>query len=90
MRRVHLVASGDVQGVFFRASARDRAADLRLTGWVRNTADGAVEVEVQGAPRDVATFIDFCRDGPGRSRVANLDVHDSEIVEDEARFEVRR
>ncbi|TMA53995.1 MAG: acylphosphatase [Deltaproteobacteria bacterium] len=42
MKRVHLIVHGRVQGVFFRASARDRARQLGLSGWVRNRPDGGV------------------------------------------------
>ena len=89
MRRVRLLASGTVQGVFFRASAAERAAELGVTGWVRNTEDGRVEAEAQGAADAVETFVAFCRDGPGQARVSALEVHETDPVEAEAHFEVR-
>jgi acylphosphatase len=42
MRSVHLLVQGKVQGVFFRATAKDVAESLQLTGWVKNTAGGEV------------------------------------------------
>ena len=89
MRRVRLLASGTVQGVFFRASAADRAADLGITGWVRNTPDGRVELEAQGSPRAVEEFVAFCRAGPGEARVAELEVEDLSAVRGETAFAVR-
>ena len=44
MKRVHVIVRGRVQGVYFRASARDRARQLGLRGWVRNCTDGSVEI----------------------------------------------
>ncbi|NJM26572.1 MAG: acylphosphatase [Bacteroidia bacterium] len=56
--------SGLVQGVFFRASTKERAVQHGLTGFVRNEADGAVYVEVEGDSDNVRSFIDWCRHGP--------------------------
>jgi acylphosphatase len=89
MRRVHLTASGLVQGVFFRASARDEARRLGVTGWVTNAADGTVVAEAQGDPEAVAAFIEFCRQGPGQAWVEELAVDDIAVVEGEAGFGVR-
>ena len=44
----HIIVSGSVQGVFFRASTRDQAARLELTGWVRNLTNGDVELVACG------------------------------------------
>lgn len=89
MRRVHLTASGRVQGVFFRASARDEAHRLGLTGWAANTPEGTVELEVQGEDDDVDHFLAFCRRGPGQSTVDDLLVEPSVVVPDEETFVVR-
>ena len=89
MRRVRMTASGLVQGVFFRASTRDEARRRQLTGWVRNTPEGTVEAEVQGADDAVEAMIDFCRQGPGHARVDQLDVEDVPTVADEQEFRVR-
>ena len=89
MRRVRLIAQGLVQGVWFRASARDRARDLGLTGWARNLPDGRVEAEAQGDDAAVDAFIAFCRAGPGRAVVETVDVTELSAQPDEARFEIR-
>lgn len=89
MRRVHLTASGRVQGVFFRASARDEARRLGLTGWIRNTPAGDVEAEVQGAPSAVEEFLAFCRRGPGHAVVDDLQVEDRDLSSSEEAFDVR-
>ena len=89
MKRVRLIASGNVQGVFFRASAADRAAQLGITGWARNTPDAQVELEAQGEPGAVETFVAYCRAGPGKARVAQLTVSQADVVAGEAGFAVR-
>ena len=89
MRRVRLTASGRVQGVFFRASTRDQARRLGLTGWVRNEGDGSVAAEVQGQDDAVSSLIRFCRRGPGSATVTALVVQDVAVVQGETGFEVR-
>ena len=85
-RRVRV--TGRVQGVFFRAWARDEARSLGVSGWVRNCEDGSVEAHVEGAEEAVNTLIGRMRHGPPHARV--VDVHvDEAIAEGIGRFEVR-
>jgi acylphosphatase len=53
----HIFFSGSVQGVGFRFTAERVAMRYRLTGFVRNTSDGRVEMLVQGRPDDVEDCI---------------------------------
>lgn len=69
---VHLLIKGKVQGVFFRASARETAEQLNLTGWIRNTSDGAVESVVSGDKDAVAQYIAWCRQGPPGAVVTDV------------------
>ncbi|CAN5762303.1 acylphosphatase [soil metagenome] len=87
--RVRLLVSGQVQGVFFRASTRDAARELGLTGWVRNTRGGDVEVEAQGAQDDVERLIAFIRDDPGHAAVGDVAREDIAPIDGDARFDVR-
>ena len=73
-KRVRVVATGRVQGVWFRDSCREQARAEHVGGWVRNRADGAVEAEFEGAPDAVDRMIDWCRHGPPRARVDAVDV----------------
>jgi acylphosphatase len=66
-RRCHV--SGRVQGVYFRASTRDRANELGVTGYARNLADGRVEVLACGAPSAVQQLCDWLWHGPPAARV---------------------
>ena len=72
MKRVHVYVSGRVQGVFFRADTRRAAADLNLTGWVRNMDDGRVEAVLEGEDSDVEKMIAWCHIGSPSSRVGKV------------------
>lgn len=89
-KRVHVWVSGRVQGVFFRASARDKAVGLGLAGWVRNLPDGRVEILAEGEPRRIAEFLDWCRTGPPRARVEECRVVEETPLGEGGEFEVRR
>lgn len=71
-----IVASGDVQGVFFRDSTRREALRLGVAGWVRNCPDGTVEAHVEGRPDAVAALVDWARAGPRHAEVRELSVDD--------------
>ena len=64
---------GTVQGVYFRASARNKARELGLTGWVRNVADGSVESLVTGSEQAVDQFTDWLWQGPEGATVAHVE-----------------
>lgn len=68
-----LVVTGRVQGVFFRASTRDRARDAGVAGWVRNRPDGAVEAHLEGPTDAVQAVESWMHAGPQRARVADVD-----------------
>lgn len=73
---VHLLIKGKVQGVFYRASAKDVAEQLNLSGWIRNTKDGNVETMVTGDADLVKEFIGWCNKGPSRAEVYKVIVTD--------------
>ena len=66
IRRVQLVVTGMVQGVWFRASMQREARRLGLRGWVRNRADGALEAEAEGDSDAIAGLILWAQTGPSR------------------------
>ena len=72
LSRVALRIQGKVQGVLFRESARQEAARLGLTGWVKNLEGGDVEALAEG-PRDrLESFVLWCRHGPPTARVGDV------------------
>jgi acylphosphatase len=75
----HIRVVGKVQGVFFRASTKAKADELNIKGSVRNEHSGTVYIEAEGDPANMEQFVDWCRQGPPRSRVDNLDVRDAKV-----------
>jgi acylphosphatase len=67
-----------VQGVFFRAEARDRARSLGLAGFVRNLPDGTVEAVFEGEEERVESMVSWCRRGPSGANVETVEVEWSE------------
>jgi acylphosphatase len=74
MKRIRIIISGLVQGVFFRAATRRAAADLNLSGWVRNMDDGRVEAVLEGEDADVDKMIAWCKVGPPAAIVEKIDI----------------
>ncbi|MDE2180933.1 MAG: acylphosphatase, partial [candidate division NC10 bacterium] len=72
--RAHVLISGRVQGVCFRAYTVDEAAAAGVVGWVRNTPDGRVEAVFEGDKSAVEAMIAWCRNGPPTARVNGVEV----------------
>lgn len=70
--RLHALVEGHVQGVGFRYFVLSRAQQLNLTGWVRNTPDGDVEVMAEGDRSDLDDLLEALRKGPRSSFVSNV------------------
>lgn len=85
----HAIVSGSVQGVGFRHYTKLKARELGLSGFVRNLADGNVEVWAEGSPFAVLNLLRWLEDGPPAARVAEVSVREVEPA-CATRFEVRR
>jgi acylphosphatase len=70
--QAHVVISGRVQGVWFRASTKEKADELGLTGWVKNTARGDVEAVFEGEEEVVRAMLDWCWRGPPLAKVTTV------------------
>ena len=84
----HIIVTGQVQGVFFRAWTKEQADALGVCGWVRNCPDGSVEAHVEGAAEAVEEMIERLRDGPPQAVVDSLNIEEV-ALEPSERFEVR-
>jgi len=71
---VHVIISGRVQGVWFRANTRQKAEQLGVTGWVRNTNDGCVEAVFEGEKNCVKEMLEWCKNGPPLAKVENVEI----------------
>ena len=72
----YALVRGRVQGVGFRYSAVREAGRLGIKGWVRNAADGSVEVWAEGPPERLSLFLAWLRKGPQFSRIDFVDKED--------------
>lgn len=72
MPTYHLLIKGKVQGVFYRASAKEAADKKGVTGWVRNTPEGDVEAVVSGTEEQLKQFISWCKKGPSWAKVTDV------------------
>ncbi len=66
--------AGRVQGVYYRASTQQQAAQMGITGFVRNEPDGTVYAEIEGTPAQCQQLIDWCWQGPEHARVEEVSV----------------
>ncbi|MBN8857693.1 MAG: acylphosphatase [Sphingobacteriales bacterium] len=73
------VIAGKVQGVFYRASTKERAIALGVNGEVWNRTDGGVELVAEGEEEQVNALLEWCRLGPPRAEVKELQVSDSTV-----------
>jgi acylphosphatase len=88
--RAHVYVSGQVQGVFFRDSAREKAEQLGLSGWVKNLPDGRrVEALFEGPPEKVREMIAWCERGPSHATVEEVEAQLEASRGDIQGFEVR-
>lgn len=71
--------SGLVQGVWFRASTKEKADTLGITGLARNEPDGSVYVEAEGEEEDLLRFIEWCQHGPARAMVEKCDLREGAL-----------
>ena len=69
---MHCFVSGHVQGVWFRASTRDEAQKLGLTGWARNLPDSRVEVMAAGEKEQLLTLYHWLQNGPPLAKVTQV------------------
>jgi acylphosphatase len=72
--RAHVIVHGLVQGVWFRASMRDEALRLGVSGWVRNLPDGSVEAVFEGGKKKVEEIVGWCHRGPSGAEVSKVDI----------------
>jgi acylphosphatase len=73
-KQVHITVYGKVQGVFFRHYTRLQAEEFKLTGWVKNTADGNVEILAEGFEKELLRLIEWCHRGSPTARVEKVDI----------------
>jgi acylphosphatase len=87
--RLRVIFSGRVQGVFFRANAKEYADEQGVAGWVRNTEDGRVEALFEGEEETVMSVISRCQHEQPYARVGSIERIIEEYKGDLAGFKIR-
>jgi acylphosphatase len=77
----HCYISGRVQGVFYRASTRQKATELGCAGYARNLPDGRVEVLAVGEPQSVQSLLDWLWRGSPAAEVKSVEVRELSLDE---------
>lgn len=87
MKRLKISVRGKVQGVFYRASTKAVADQLGIKGLICNLPDGSVYIEAEGDDFAMGAFLDWCREGPEKALVEQ--VEQAEIpLKNDRNFEV--
>lgn len=79
--RIHVVVSGRVQGVGYRAFARDAALKCNARGWVKNRADGNVEAVIEGTREETDCLLQEMKKGPAFGHVKNVSTSELSLNE---------
>ncbi len=89
MKHLNITVHGKVQGVNFRHYTREQAIELGVRGFVENRNDGTVYIEAEGNESQLEAFAEWCKKGPSRAAVTNIEKSD-DAVKGYASFEIRR
>lgn len=89
MRRVKILVSGRVQGVYFRVFTQNKAKHFNIKGSVRNLPDGRVEIVAEAEHPAIEKFIKWCHKGPITARVDQVDICDLEADEELIGFQIK-
>jgi acylphosphatase len=87
-KRVHLLIEGRVQGVGFRYFTMERANQLGIVGWVRNTIDNKVEISAEGPKEVLENWIKLLKNGPSHAHVSNVDIKWSDATGQFTKFSI--
>jgi len=76
LQTIEINVSGRVQGVFYRQSTKEKAVELGIKGKVMNLDNGNVKIIATGTKEQLNKLIDWCKTGPPKARVTNVDVQE--------------
>jgi len=85
---IHIIVHGQVQGVWFRAGTKEKAGDLGILGWVKNSPAGTVEIHAEGEKSQLDNFIVWCHKGTPAANVTSVNFT-STSLQNFTSFEIR-
>jgi acylphosphatase len=86
---LQIIVKGRVQGVYFRAYTQKQAVKLNVKGFVRNLADGSVEIVACGHPEELQKLVAWCHKGPILAKVSQVIANPYDAGEHFEVFEIR-
>lgn len=89
MIQLHIIVSGEVQGVGYRYYTQMKAIQFGITGWVKNLQEGGVEILASGGKDNLERFIDEVRRGNPFSTVDHIEVNETEKTETYRSFAIK-
>lgn len=87
--QMHVLISGIVQGVFFRAETQKTALNNNVTGWVQNLDTGNVEAVFEGTKLDVDKVVEWCHQGSSAAFVSNVETKKQSPLSNFNKFEIK-
>lgn len=88
MKHYKILVSGKVQGVYFRVHTKEIAESLNLVGFVKNTQDGKVYIEVEGLENSIDKFLNWCKEGSPEAVVEKVETQPGQVA-DFKTFEIK-
>lgn len=88
MRKVKILVTGRVQGVYFRVFTQNKAKQLSVTGTVQNLPDGRVEIIAEADEKTIENFIKWCHKGPVTARVEHVEIVDLKSIGEFTSFSI--
>jgi len=73
MKKMQIKIYGRVQGVFFRAAAKEKAFETGVFGWAKNQLDGSLHITAEGEFENLKKFLHWCRRGPLPAKVKKIE-----------------
>lgn len=90
MIEVQVIASGRVQGVFFRNTINKIAKNFSINGYVKNLDNGSVEIVVQGEKNEIYSFLEAVKSNPEQARIDSFDPGERTIKQKYEGFKIDR
>jgi acylphosphatase len=88
-QHANITIFGDVQGVFFRRTAKLKAESFGVNGFIRNEPDGTVYIEIEGPVSALKKFLDWCQAGPEHAAITSVESEISDQMKNYYGFEIR-
>lgn len=79
VKHLNIKISGFVQGIFYRATAKEEAEKHNITGFARNESDGSVYIEAEGEEENLDKFISWCHKGPPLAKVEKVKTEEDSL-----------